>query len=166
MKILKNRTQYYIENKAKILAQQKQYKIENKEKIKERNRLYFIENKEERLVYNKEYDKKKLKEDINYKLARRLRNRLWYAIKKGYKAGSAVKDLGCSLQELKKYLEKQWQPGMSWKNWSFGGWHIDHIIPLASFDLEDREQFLEANHYTNLQPLWAEDNLKKSMNKS
>jgi hypothetical protein len=48
---------------------------------------------------------------------------------------------------------------MTWDNWTTDGWHIDHIKPLASsFDLTDRKQFLEACHYTNLQPLWAKDN--------
>jgi desulfoferrodoxin (superoxide reductase-like protein) len=51
---------------------------------------------------------------------------------------------------------------MTWDNWTTDGWHIDHIKPLASFDLTDRKQLLEACHYTNLQPLWAKDNLIKS----
>jgi hypothetical protein len=80
-------------------------------------------------------------------------------LKTNAKAGSAVSDLGCSIPELKAYLEKMFQPGMTWENW--GAWHIDHIIPLASFDLTDREQFLKACHYTNLQPLWAPDNQRK-----
>jgi len=51
---------------------------------------------------------------------------------------------------------------MTWDNWTLDGWHIDHIKPLASFDLTDRKQLLEACHYTNLQPLWAKDNLTKN----
>ncbi len=81
------------------------------------------------------------------------------AIKTNAKIGSAVRDLGCSVSELMAHLEIKFQPGMTWENW--GSWHIDHIKPLASFDLTNREQFLIACHYTNLQPLWASDNLAK-----
>ena len=66
--------------------------------------------------------------------------------------------LGCNWDEFKIYLEKQFQLGMSWKNRS--EWHIDHIIPLASAKTE--EDVIRLNHYTNLQPLWAADNLRKS----
>lgn len=59
-------------------------------------------------------------------------------------------------------MESKFQPGMSWENWRKTGWHLDHIIPLAKFDLTKRSEFLKACHYTNLQPLWAKDNLKKS----
>lgn len=90
-----------------------------------------------------------------------MRSRVGDAIRNGQKAGSAVRDLGCTVEELKKHLESRFRPGMTWENWSPTGWHIDHIKPLASFDLTDRAQFLQACCYTNLQPLWAEDNLKK-----
>ena len=97
----------------------------------------------------------------NVRLSRALRSRLRLAIKNCQKAGSAVRDLGCTINELKSYLQVQFRPGMTWDNWAIDGWHIDHIKPLASFDLADREQFLQACHYTNLQPLWAEENLSK-----
>jgi len=90
-----------------------------------------------------------------------LRARLAQAIKNFNKAGSAIRDLGCSIEFLKTYLESKFQPGMTWENHTKYGWHIDHIVPLITFDLTDREQFLKACHYTNLQPLWAKDNLKK-----
>jgi hypothetical protein len=91
-----------------------------------------------------------------------LRNRIRNALKGNYKSGSAIKDLGCSIEYLKNYLESKFQEGMSWENWAHDGWHIDHIKPLASFDLSDRIQFLQACNYTNLQPLWAKDNIAKS----
>jgi hypothetical protein len=82
------------------------------------------------------------------------------ALKRGTKTGSAVSDLGCSIEELKKYIETKFLEGMTWEN--YGKWHIDHIIPLSKFNLSDREELLKAVNYTNLQPLWAEDNMKKS----
>lgn len=117
---------------------------------------------------SKEYRKTHLKKKqviknytIGHKLKRNLRTRLYGALKGNYKAGSAVSDLGCTVEELKKHLEYQFKPGMDWDNHTKDGWHIDHIKPLASFDLTDSIQFKEACHYTNLQPLWAFENLRK-----
>lgn len=62
---------------------------------------------------------------------------------------------------FKVYLESLFQPGMVWENYGNDGWHIDHVRPLSSFDLLDPVQFSQACHYTNLQPLWAKDNLSK-----
>lgn len=75
------------------------------------------------------------------------------------KRSSASHALGCSYNELRAYLESKFAPGMTWDN--AGKWHIDHIMPLASFDLLDPDQFAKAAHYTNLQPLWAIDNYRK-----
>ena len=105
------------------------------------------------------------KTDINYHLSEVLRSRLLSAIKRSNKlnynkVGSAVRDLGCSLEQLKTHLESRFSPGMTWDN--HGEWHIDHIRPLSKFDLTDRKQLKEACHYSNLQPLWRHDNLSKS----
>ena len=80
-------------------------------------------------------------------------------LKKHYKKGKIVDKLGCSVQYLKCRLEKKFKKGMTWDNW--GEWHIDHIIPLDSFDLTDEKQYLEACNYKNLQPLWAKENFLK-----
>lgn len=122
---------------------QKYYQINNRDKIFEKI-------------------KEKEKSNTNYKLCRILRSRVGNVLRGSQKIGSAITDLGCSIQELKEHLEKHFQSGMTWSNWTRDGWHIDHIKPLAKFDLTDRQQFLEACHYTNLQPLWAKDNLAKS----
>jgi hypothetical protein len=103
---------------------------------------------------------------IKSKLARALRDRvrkIWKRGKgNGARAGSAIRDLGCTVAHFKSHIEVQFRDGMSWAN--YGAWHLDHIKPLALFDLSDREQFLQAVHYTNCQPLWAADNWRKAAN--
>jgi hypothetical protein len=103
------------------------------------------------------------KNDVNYRLTCVLRARLNRAIKCGTKAGSAVKDLGCSIAEFKLYIESKFEPGMTWDNWSRNGWHLDHKEPLGSFNLEDQEQLKKACHYTNLQPIWIKDHKIKTV---
>lgn len=93
------------------------------------------------------------------KIAAAMRTRITECIKKGYKSEKTEKLLGMTMKELKKYLEEQFKEGMSWKN--YGEWHIDHIKPLASFDLVKPKEQKKAFHYTNLQPLWAKENLQK-----
>ena len=70
-----------------------------------------------------------------------------------------MKLLDCSIPELRLYIESKFQKGMTWDN--YGEWHLDHVIPCDTFDLTDSEQQKICFHYTNLQPLWAVDNLKK-----
>ena len=114
--------------------------------------------------YGTEYFNKKYKIDPVFKLSKTLRSRLYSALKKQPKTGSAIKDLGCSSEELKLYIESKFQPGMTWNNWSRLGWHIDHIKPISSFDLSDYEQLKQACHYTNLQPLWCDEHKIKTRN--
>ncbi len=97
------------------------------------------------------------------RLSRLLRARVYRAAKRG-RAGSAVRDLGCSVAELRAHLEQMWRPGMSWENHGSGPgtWQIDHIRPLAGFDLTQRDQLLQACHYSNLQPLWFKDHVRKT----
>lgn len=148
----------------RLRAKKKRYRDKNKEKIKEKNKKYQQNNKQKLCNYMKEYRKERYDKDIQFRISTILRSRLGKAIKDEFKIGSAIKDLGCSITELKRYLESKFLIGMSWDNYGLEGWHIDHIKPLSAFDLSDRKQILEACHYTNLQPLWAKDNLSKSDN--
>ena len=143
---------WYKQNKKEVIEKVKKYKKENPNIVQKcRNNA----DKED----IKKYYRDRYNNDSDYRLKVILRNRLRQSIKFHEKSGSAVSDLGCSIDELKKHLESKFTEGMSWDN--YGKWHIDHIKPLASFDLSDREQFLRACHYSNLQPLWAKDNLIK-----
>ncbi|MGH8321593.1 MAG: hypothetical protein ACRESI_06535 [Gammaproteobacteria bacterium] len=110
----------------------------------------------------REYAFKKYHTDIQLKLRSNLRSRIKHALHGRVKSQSALKYLGCTVAEAKAYIEKQFQPGMTWANHTHTGWHIDHIIPLASFDMTSEDQRCKAFHYTNLQPLWAPDNLSKN----
>lgn len=141
------------ENPQKMQLFSKTYREKNPEKMKKFCQLW--RNK------NPDYQKNRKLIDTNFKLAINLRARLRTALKNNYKTGSAISDLGCTIDKLHIYLESMFQKGMAWGNYGSFGWHIDHKIPLISFNLIDREQFKKACYYTNLQPLWWKDNLSK-----
>ncbi len=160
---------YMRENKEKILVQQSEYRNKNKELINIRTREWYKKNREKAVASAIERKKKLLKNNLQYRIAERIRNRIRAAIKlgRGFKKTSTQDLLGCTYKELKTHLESLFSIGMNWNN--CGGtkkhnnesWHIDHIIPCASFDLSDIDQQKKCFHYTNLQPLWGLDNLKK-----
>jgi hypothetical protein len=144
-------------NPVKYKEMERAYHKENSAYFVEKSKIWHINNRERSNLYR--VDRRKTNPE--YKIRYYLRSRLYKVIKGNKKVGSFIEDLGCSLALLREHLEKKFQPGMSWENYGLYGWHIDHIIPLVSFDLTDREQFLRACHFSNLQPLWASDNLSK-----
>lgn len=143
-KIAKRKALYYLKKQGMILARSKKYYNENKEKVLARTK----KNKNERI-----------KRDPMFKMSSQLRTRLYKVLqsKKWFKNNTFAKYIGCSLDELKFHLQKQFKPDMSWEN--HGKWHIDHIVPLSS--AKDIEELFKLCHYTNLQPLWAKENQSK-----
>lgn len=125
------------------------------------NKAWYERNKAEKKAKTTAYHKARPLVDEKFRLARNLRKRLRSAMKDNFKTGSAVSDLGCSIEDFKLYLESKFSDGMSWDNYGREGWHIDHILPLSKFDLTNQEELKKACHYTNLQPLWARDNRRK-----
>ena len=101
--------------------------------------------------------------DIEYKILYKLRSRIKniFKTKNIKKLNRTIDLLGCTLQKARKHLESQFKEGMTWENHGRYGWHIDHIIPCASFDLTDPEQQKKCFNYKNLQPLWWHENLSK-----
>lgn len=152
---------WYIKNKQYCkLYNQNRYK-NNKKTILLRNKKYLLKNKNKRNEYLRLYLRKRRNNDIGFKIKSNLSRRINYALK-AKKSKKTLEFLGCSIQQFKKYLESKFKPNMSWKNYGMFGWHIDHIRPCASFNLSDPEQQKQCFHYTNLQPLWAKENLSKS----
>lgn len=112
------------------------------------------------------HKRKRYKTDPAYKAITNCRGRIKSRIRMYIKSGAILRkrvpkfDCGCSREELVKHLESQFKPGMTWEN--HGKWEIDHIKPLAAFDMTNPKEVLAAMHYSNLQPLWAKENRQKS----
>lgn len=155
------RKEYNIKNKEKIQDFNTQYRKNNLDSEKIRWKKYYEKNKNELIKKNSKKTKEKRNTIILEKLKHNLRNRLLFYVKvKNIRKNSKTFEIiGCSPELLKEHLEKQFTKNMVWENYGYYGWHIDHIIPLSSATNE--EELYKLCHFTNLQPLWAEDNLKK-----
>ncbi|MDD4242888.1 MAG: hypothetical protein PHG08_01115 [Bacilli bacterium] len=151
--------EYYKVNAEQKKEYQKEYQKDNVEKIKERKKEYNKSNVEQIKEYKKEYNKQRKLVDPLYKLSCNIRILIVnYFKRNGFKKTSKTSAiLGCTFEEFKLHIEKQFKEGMSWDNREL--WHLDHIYPVSM--AESEEHLLQLNHYTNFQPLWAEDNLKK-----
>jgi hypothetical protein len=156
--------EYQKENKDKLKETRKLHKEKNKDKLKDYSKKYYEKNKDKIKEKDSKYQKKRKDNDPLYKLTCNLRSSISVAIKKGkgFKYGKSEELLGCTFDEVREHLENQFTEGMTWENHGLYGWHIDHIKPCDVFDLSDESQQRECFHYTNLQPLWAKDNLEKS----
>jgi hypothetical protein len=152
---------FYVNNKEKELLRFKKYREENPEKRKETCKKYNQNNREKYNEYARLWKKNARINNLYYKLISNLRARTkCYLHYKTINPNSTIKDvIGCTPQFLKEHLENQFKDGMSWDNYGFYGWHIDHIIPLSS--AKNEEELYKLCHYTNLQPLWSKDNLSK-----
>ena len=156
----KVKKEYYQNNKEKVDLSNKMWREKNKERYKKNAKKYYIKNKLIIIKNNTKRKKIRLKTDLNFKLITNLRRRILHALKNNIKSNSTIKLLGVKhVEEVWKHLEKSFKPGMTRKN--HGKWHIDHIIPCSSFDLTKPEEQAKCFHYTNLQPLWASENLAK-----
>ena len=157
----------------------KKYREKNKNKIDEYSKNWYEQNKEHRKEYLKEYrdkNKDKIREvkrnyektrkhnDPLYKLIANFRTAIYTVLKENNlnKYGHYFEILQYSPEDLVKHLEKQFEDGMTWKN--YGEWHVDHILPITYFNLKEvgDEEFLKCWGLDNLQPMWGDENIKKS----
>jgi len=146
--------------KLKYKELHKEYRQNNKDYFKKYNKIYYENNLKKLIGYKIEYNKKKRHSDPFYNLICNVRGRVFHYLKLKNidKDNKTFEIVGCSPEFLKEHIEKQFTEGMSWD--LMGKYiHIDHKIPLSS--AETKEEVYELCHYTNLQPLWAKDNLSK-----
>lgn len=136
---------WFCKNKEAALAYRKQWEIDNPDKV----RAKF-----------KRYDSKMRATNPSYALKKAMRCRIYAALSGATKGGGLYELIGCSLSDLRSHLETQFETGMNWENYGTA-WHVDHIVPLAWFDLSDPTMQKKAFSYRNLQPLFAEENCRK-----
>lgn len=130
--------------------------IRIKSRCRECKRMTKKAYERKKCIHDKRYDNCRICDFPNF-LAKKVRNRTWSALK-SKKSKASIEYLGCSIDEFKKHIEKQFKDGMTWKN--HGKWHIDHITPLK-YGNPSIGDVMKRLHYTNTQPLWASENISK-----
>ena len=162
-----HKKQYYQKNRAEVDERNKQWRLDHLEQsranVAAQMRRFREDHHEE---YNADRNTKRnlrRKTDECFRVEDNLRRRINIAMRRSdtYKSAHTMELIGCTVPELKAHLESLFTDGMSWKNYGYNGWHVDHVRPVSSFDLSDPIQQKLCFNYTNLQPLWATDNLKK-----
>ena len=161
-KMAKQQKENYLKNKDKRLEYQKEYRDNNREKILKKGKIFRdkLENKIKKAKQDREYNNNRRKTDINFKILCNLRTRIHHALSGNNKSLSTMFLIGCEIDYLMYYIQEKFTKGMSWDN--YGLWQIDHIKPCVLFDLSKELEQKACFCYTNLQPLWAEDNKIKS----
>jgi len=152
---------YYENNKEKCKDSSDKWTKANPEKVHKNAARWRKDNPEKVRVAHRKYIRKRSRLDPEFRASRNIRSRISVMVRS---CGMSTSQLtGCSPSYLRSHLESLFQEGMTWENYG-SYWHVDHVLPLASFDLTDLEQIKYANHWLNLQPLKAAENLAKGAN--
>ena len=146
-------------------ARQTIWRSKNKDRIKAKDRRLYLANRAHKIAYAVQWSKRRYQTDPHFRMIDCIRGRIRKALKgKTQKSATTEKLLGCKFAFAREHIEKQFTEGMTWENHGLGEgfWHIDHIKSIASFKhLDTPHEQRQCFHYTNLQPLWSGDNLRK-----
>ena len=134
-------------------------RINNLSKIREQENASYYRNKKNKIQYQTRYQKKRSETDLIFRESKKIKDLVYQTFReRGYSKNSRAHNiLGCSCEEFLKHIQGQFLDGMNWDNRK--KWHLDHIIPISSAKTYD--EIIALNHYTNFQPLWAIDNIRK-----
>ena len=150
---------YYLKNREKRIKYQREYRSIHQKAHREFNRKYYFKNKERLSKNNTRNARKRRKTNPSLRILDSLRSRMLQALKGKNKSASTMELIGCTIDELRKHLESQFEPWMTWEN--HGLWDVDHIKACFHFNLEDPEQQRACFNWSNLQPLEHIANIKK-----
>jgi hypothetical protein len=161
-----NWRRYYYRTREARLEYLRKYRAANRQRLTASHRAYVIKHRDK----IREYDRKwKLNwrqriDSLNYRLGQNLRRRLRFVLHGQQQPARMLKLLGCSIEDFKIYIESKFESGMSWENYGRDGWHIDHIMPCAIFDLSKPDHQKRCFHFSNMQPMWGDENIRKRGN--
>ena len=147
-------------NKEKRAKYAKAYNKANKAAISKQKKAYRKENRKALSESHRVYQNKRISEDPAFRLISNMRRHMVKILKGTSQHAPTLELLGCTPEHYKHHLEAQFTDGMNWDN--YGEWHQDHIQAVSLFDMEDPEQQKICWHYTNYQPMWADQNIRKS----
>lgn len=143
---------YYQDNKDRYIERAKKRNKENPEAANLAHAKWMKKH---------DYAMQRYNSDINFRLIKIQRARIRNALKGLNKSQTTQELIGCTVEELKIHLESKFTKGMTWDTYGKYGWHVDHIVPISKFNLEDESELKRACHYSNLQPMWWRENLQK-----
>jgi hypothetical protein len=151
--------QAYAKNPSKFRLRVKKWAAQNPDKVSGHQTRWRKRYPQK----SRDYNRKRYYNDPVYRFGELTKTKIRNALKRASanKAAKTIELVGCSTKDLMSHIKSMWKPGMSWENYGIKGWHIDHIRPCAAFDLTDPEQQKQCFHWTNLQPLWAQENWAK-----
>ena len=160
-KVLARQAAYRAANPGVMKASAAKWRAANAGKVKASTAKWRAANAGRYRASATAWQSKRYQTDPNFRIAATIRNHLHRIVKSGgVKDAASISYVGCTAAKLRRHLEKQFAPGMTWQN--HGEWHIDHITPLSAFDFAAfPAQIKQAEHYTNLRPMWARDNINK-----
>lgn len=155
------RARYKAANPEKVKAANAAWRDANRPATVEASMRWRAENPEAYREQQRQYQARRRGEDDVFRFTNSVRSLVGGSIKRGGGAKSASSErlLGCTMEEFRAHVARQFLDGMAWAN--YGDWHLDHVRPCASFDLTTEEGRLACMNFTNWRPLWSEDNLRK-----
>jgi hypothetical protein len=137
-----------------------EYQAKNKERLYARQKEWVEANRDKVRATLKKHHQKMRATSPEYRLKKAMRCRIYTALMGIRMMKKTFEFLGCTVEQLRRHLESQFEPGMTWDNYG-SGWHVDHVFPLAWFDLSDPDQQKKAFGLKNMQPMWADENSRK-----
>jgi hypothetical protein len=162
-RVRKNAMASYWRHRDSKIAKNKLWKAANAERVRAYNsaylKAYCAENADRLREWRRAYNKARMAADPNYAIKKRLRLRLSHALNGKKKRFPSLALTGCTVDELRQWIEDQFDFEMHWGN--VGAWHLDHYLPCAAFDLTDEEQAKVCFHWSNMRPIWREQNAAK-----